>query len=82
MTTPSPQEHLPTDSDTPVSGYSGTHVSRSWSGHDLFTAHCPCEVAPCGLAIAAANDCPQHSARAGKTIRNSHSAAACPGANR
>jgi hypothetical protein len=54
------------------------HLSRSFGGPDQYTADCPCAVAPCGLAISSANNCPQH-ANGTKTMRSAHSAINCPG---
>lgn len=56
------------------------HVGRSWEGNRL-EADCPCTKAACGLVedsqIKA--DCPEHSWRAAKTIRQMHSDEECAG---
>ena len=57
------------------------HVSRSWpaSGTPMEDA-CPCPQEPCGHVRwdRIDPDCPQHSLRAGKTLRSSHTPADCP----
>jgi hypothetical protein len=54
------------------------HIGRSWTGHDLEDT-CPCPKTPCGLVAtdATSPDCTQHTI--GKTIRQAHRAAQCPG---
>lgn len=58
------------------------HMGRSFSGTRLEDG-CPCPKAPCGLVLANGlgvdPDCPEHSLAAGKTIRQTHRADACPG---
>ena len=55
------------------------HVGRSWSGTHLEDG-CPCDKAPCGLAIfGSVPGCPEHSIAASKTIRQGHRASSCPG---
>ena len=55
------------------------HIGRSWSGHPLEDG-CPCPKAPCGLVDVDRTDpaCLEHPAERGKSIRQSHSASACP----
>jgi hypothetical protein len=54
------------------------HIGRSWAGHPLEDT-CPCEKAPCGLAIANSNtDCPEHGMGAMKTLRQWHGNKDCP----
>ncbi|WP_432010152.1 hypothetical protein [Streptomyces cucumeris] len=57
------------------------HVGRSWNGHTI-EDHCPCPQAPCGLVPAdqAREDCQHHHWAAGKSLRQGHPAADCPGA--
>lgn len=55
------------------------HIGRSFTGHPL-EDDCPCHKAPCGLVDIEDEDCPQHSWRAYKTIRQTHSADECPAA--
>lgn len=56
------------------------HIGRSWSGTKL-EDDCPCEKAPCGLAISRDDSCPEHSPLAIKTIRQMHTEDNCPGEN-
>jgi hypothetical protein len=63
------------------------HIGRHWSAAYRGTGktiedQCPCPVEPCGLIDAAKVDphCPQHSMGAARTIRSSHPANMCPGA--
>jgi hypothetical protein len=65
---------------SPEPAYTGMHITRSFAGPDQWTPDCPCEVAPCGYAIATMFGCRQHSAASGNTIRGGHSAANCTGA--
>lgn len=57
------------------------HMGRSFAGTRLEDG-CPCPKAPCGLVLATGLgvdwDCPEHSLAAGKTIRQTHRADACP----
>ena len=58
------------------------HIGRSWRGHSLEDA-CPCEKAPCGLAIADSNhDCPEHGLDMTKTLRQWHDEETCPARER
>lgn len=54
------------------------HIGRSFTGHPL-EDDCPCVKAPCGLVEVEDEDCPQHSWRAAKTIRQTHMSTDCPG---
>ncbi len=56
------------------------HFGRSWSGSPL-EDECPCEQAPCGLVTWSRidADCPEHAAKAMKSIRQSHRVDECPG---
>lgn len=56
------------------------HVGRSFTGHPIEDS-CPCPKAECGLVpIAQASaECDQHGFYTGKTIRQGHPAANCPG---
>lgn len=55
------------------------HVGRSWAGTRL-EDECPCPKAPCGLATGVfQSGCPEHDPMAGKTMRQGHHAADCPG---
>ena len=56
------------------------HIGRSFVGHPL-EDDCPCGKAPCGLVDVSLIDaeCPQHTIRATKTIRQAHPADRCPG---
>ena len=56
------------------------HIGRSFTTHDL-EDFCPCPQEPCGLVNTATidPDCSQHSLGASKTMRQAHSAEACPG---
>lgn len=54
------------------------HTGRSWRGHPL-EDECPCPQEPCGLILETkVENCPQHSWKAGKTIRQAHKASDCP----
>lgn len=55
------------------------HYGRSWTGHKI-EDECECPQAPCGLVegFQVANDCPQHSPTAAKTMRQGHVATDCP----
>jgi hypothetical protein len=55
------------------------HYGRSWTGH-LIEDECMCEQAPCGLVTGEFiwPDCPQHSPKAAKTMRQGHQADKCP----
>ncbi len=57
------------------------HMGRSFDG-TLLEDDCPCPKAPCGLVVtpglAGDDDCPQHSMRSAKTIRQYHRADECP----
>lgn len=65
----------------PQAAPGGTHIGRSWAGHDL-EDDCPCPKAPCGLVVqeTVAEECDQHPIQAAKTMRQSHRADQCPSA--
>ena len=58
--------------------FDSTHILRSWGPPDPFAPACGCEIAPCGFVIPSA-DCSEHGATSGKSIRNAHEVARCPG---
>lgn len=72
-----PERHGLTAGAQPAPG--GTHIGRSWDGHDL-EDECPCPKAPCGLVVqeTAAQECDEHPLSARRTIRQSHRADQCP----
>lgn len=49
------------------------HVLRTWNRPDPFAPACGCAVARCGYVIPR-DDCPEHAASSGKTIRSAHDA--------
>lgn len=56
-----------------------SHIGRSWPGDTHLEDTCPCEKAPCGLAIADSNpDCPEHAMWGTKTLRQWHDEETCP----
>lgn len=59
------------------------HMGRAWTGHAV-EDECPCDKAPCGLAMSAPGVvCDQHNPadwRAAKTMRQLHLEDQCPGA--
>jgi hypothetical protein len=59
------------------------HAGRAWTGHTIEDA-CTCPQAPCGLVPLdqAAPDCLEHAFTAGKTLRQGHTPARCPGTDR
>lgn len=64
-----------------MSNHRPAHIGRSFSGTEI-EDDCPCEKAPCGLAIDSGvntDQCAEHSIDEGKAIRQLHSADACPG---
>lgn len=71
--------HHITSEENPVTNTA--HVGRSWNGHTI-EDHCPCPQAPCGLVPAdqAREDCQHHHWAVGKSLRQGHPAADCPGA--
>lgn len=55
------------------------HIGRSWPGDTHLEDDCPCEKAPCGLAVSGSNsDCPEHGVDAYKTLRQWHDDKHCP----
>lgn len=58
-----------------------THIGRSWPGATPIEDACPCPKEPCGLVDRekAHPDCPDHPMERMKSVRQSHSAADCPG---
>jgi hypothetical protein len=61
-----------------LTGITGLHIGRSWVSHYI-EDECPCDKAPCGLAISGHPDCPEHSLGAAKTLRQGHRSDDCPG---
>lgn len=61
------------------------HVGRHWPSEygkrGTLEEECPCPTEPCGMIAESKIDpeCPQHSMKAGRTIRASHYAVDCPG---
>lgn len=61
----------------------GLHISRGWN-NTWMEDGCPCPKAECGFVLGDAIDpeCPEHSMRASKTLRNMHEFFRCPGKTR
>ncbi|MEV7975375.1 hypothetical protein [Streptomyces sp. NPDC086519] len=67
--------------DTGPNPYSGNHIGRSWTSHEI-EDNCPCPKAPCGLVLQdqVTEACREHHWSAAKTTRQSHPADRCPAA--
>lgn len=59
--------------------FTDVHFARGWTD-DRFLPTCGCKAAPCGLVDGSQvnPECPQHTLRAAKTMRQMHPAKECP----